>query len=73
MFTTKEKHKISQAVERVLLEINHPEMPKEKLNFTLHVVGKELPSWAEIVPNWKFKRQGNPENPNKWNETQGRK
>ena len=30
MFDIKEKQKIAAAIEKVLLEINHPEMPDEK-------------------------------------------
>ena len=52
MFSLKEKQYISQMVERLLLELNHPEMPREKPNFTLRVEGKESWSWAEIRPNW---------------------
>lgn len=52
MFSTEEKRKIAAALEKVLLEINHPEMPKERPYFKLHVDGKEDWSWADIEPNW---------------------
>ena len=68
MFSVKEKQKIAEVVEKVLLEIDHPEMPKEKPVFQLHVMGKEDWSFANIKPNWYWKEQGSPENPNGWNE-----
>ena len=46
MFSKEEKQKIAKAVEDILLEINHPEMPKEKPRFHLHVDGKESWSWG---------------------------
>lgn len=57
MFSRKEKQKIADAVEKVLLEINHPEMPKEKPKFNLHVEGKESWSWADILPNWTYENK----------------
>jgi len=57
MFSTEEKQKIADVVEMVLLSFNHPEMPKEKPNFKLHVDGKEDWSWADIVPNHKLSQK----------------
>ena len=51
MFSKLEKQKIADVVENVLKEIDHPEMPKEKPMFTLHVYGKDVWSWADIEPN----------------------
>ena len=67
MFSVVEKMKIAEVVEKVLLELNHPEMPKEKPVFKLHVDGKESWSWADIEPNWKYD-DANPPNVNPWNE-----
>ena len=53
MFSPEEKHKIAEALEWILLSLNHPEMPKEKVNFILHVDGKEDWSWTDIKPNHK--------------------
>ena len=39
MFSLEQKKEISQKVEEVLLSFNHPEMPKEKVTFTLDVRG----------------------------------
>ena len=54
MFSIKEKQHIAGQIEKILLDLKHPEMPTEKLNFTLAVKGKEDWSWAEIQPNWTF-------------------
>jgi len=67
MFSIEEKRKISEAVEKLLLEIDHPEMPKEKPKFRLHVDGKEPWSWADIEPNWIYCDKNKPTTTN-WNE-----
>lgn len=55
MFSVKEKQYIAGQIEKLLLSLNHPEMPKEKPVFLLKVEGKHHTwSWAEIEPNWKF-------------------
>lgn len=55
MFSMSEKVHIASEIEKLLLSLNHPEMPKEKPSFQLHVDGKESWSWADIKPNWSFK------------------
>ncbi len=54
MFSMKQKQKIAEEVEKLLLSFDHPEMPKEKPFFELHIDGMEGWSWADIEPNWKF-------------------
>lgn len=54
MFSMKEKQLIASAIEEVLLKLDHPEMPKEKPMFKLHVDGKESWSFADIEPNHVF-------------------
>lgn len=54
MFSVAEKRQIAAKIEELLLSLNHPEMPKEKPKFKLHVNGKENWSWADIDPNWIF-------------------
>ena len=67
MFSIEEKKQIAAAVEKVLLDLRHPEMPTEKPVFHLHVDGKESWSWADIKPNWTFDgKEAQPLNP--WNE-----
>lgn len=68
MFSLKEKQFIAAELEKLLLSLNHPEMPKEKPVFTLHVDGAESWSWADIKPNHSFGPQGNPIGVNPWNE-----
>ena len=51
MFSTKEKQHIAKEIERILIELDHPEMPVTKLYFKLHVDGEESWSWADIEPN----------------------
>ncbi len=64
MFSKKEKQYIASEIEKLLLSLNHPEMPKEKPVFKIHIDGKESWSWADIEPNWKYEdKPGNP-----WNE-----
>lgn len=60
MFSLEQKKQISEAVEKTLLSFDHPEMPKEKPDFTLSVKGKESWSWAEIKPNWTFNESNQP-------------
>lgn len=52
MFSVQEKQHIAKELEKILLELKHPEMPNEKPNFTLHIDGKASWSWADIKPNW---------------------
>ena len=54
MFSVAQKRQIAEAVEKVLLDLHHPEMPTEKPRFRLHVDGAESWSWADIEPNWTF-------------------
>ena len=54
MFSKDQKMKIAAEVEKLVLSFNHPEMPKEKPSFRLHIDGKESWSWADIQPNWYY-------------------
>ena len=67
MFSVKEKQYIANAIEKILLELKHPEMPTEKPDFTLRILGKEEWSWADIKPNWTFGID-NPPQVNEFNE-----
>ena len=68
MFSVAQKRQIAAAVEKVLLDLNHPEMPKEKPSFKLHVDGAESWSWADIEPNWIYD-EGKEPGVNPWNES----
>ena len=54
MFSREEKTNIATAIEKLLLDLDHPEMPKKRPSFQLHVEGKEKWSWAVINPNWSY-------------------
>ncbi len=41
MFSLKEKQYIASQIEKILLDLDHPEMPKDKPMFTLRVEGQE--------------------------------
>jgi hypothetical protein len=66
MFSMAEKRHIAEVIEKILLDLKHPEMPTERPLFRLNVQGKECWSWAEIEPNWTFDKGSL--QVNKWNE-----
>ena len=57
MFSMEEKKFLSTKIEKLLLGLNHPEMPKIRPEFKLHVDGAESWSWADIEPNHHFEKQ----------------
>ncbi len=67
MFSLKQKREISEKVQEILRDTNHPELPDGEISFNLSVCGKESWSWALI------KNNGNVPNPsiNPWNEKNG--
>lgn len=66
MFSIKQKREIADAVQKILRDTNHPELPKDgEINFHLHVSGAESWSWADIMNNASI---ANP-NVNPWNES----
>lgn len=67
MFSSDEKKKIASEIEKLLLSLNHTEMPKEKPMFHLRVEGAESWSFADIKPNWTFNDNNKP-GINLWNE-----
>lgn len=67
MFSIAEKQHIANVIEKTLMELDHPEMPKEKPDFKIHINGKESWSWADIEPNWKYDKD-NPPSINPFNE-----
>jgi hypothetical protein len=64
MFSVDQKRRISDSVQQILRETNHPELPSGEIQFVLHVAGAESWSWADIRNN------GAISNPsvNPWNE-----
>ena len=66
MFSVRQKREISDKVQAILRETNHPELPKGEITFSLHIDGAESWSWADIINNGAV---ANP-NINPWNEEQ---
>lgn len=66
MFSVQQKRDISDAVQKILRDTRHPELPVGEISFHLHVAGAEDWSWADI------KNNGAVVNPsvNPWNEKQ---
>ena len=69
MFSVQQKREIAEAVQKILRDTNHPELPSGEIGFELHVSGAESWSWADIRNN------GAVENPdvNPWNELEDRR
>lgn len=65
----RQKREIADAVQKILRDTNHPELPKGEIQFNLHVEGAEEWSWADIRNN------GAVINPdvNPWNEEQDKR
>lgn len=51
MFSIRQKREISEAIQKILRETNHPELPEGEIKFFLHVEGDESWSWADIRNN----------------------
>lgn len=51
MFSVGQKREISEAVQKILRETNHPELPEGEIQFHLRVVGETAMSWADIRNN----------------------
>lgn len=66
MFSVNQKREIADAIQRILRDTNHPELPKGEIQFKIHIDGAEAWSWADIQNN------GAVLNPsmNIWNEMQ---
>jgi len=66
MFSIRQKREIADAVQRILRETDHPELPEGEITFNLFVQGAYDWSWAQIRNN------GTVPNPgiNHWNESQ---
>ncbi len=58
MFSARQKREISDAVQKILRETAHPELPEGEIQFQLNAFGSTDMSWAVI------KNNGAVENPN---------
>jgi len=66
MFSIQQKRDIAEAVQKILSDTNHPELPEGEISFTLQVEGSESWSWATIKNNGSVTSPG----VNPWNERQ---
>lgn len=66
MFSVAQKRAIADAVQQVLRNTQHPELPNGEIKFHLHVDGAESWSWADIHNNGSVLTP----NVNSWNEMQ---
>lgn len=51
MFSVRQKREIAEAVQKILRDTDHPELPDGEIEFHLHVKGAENWSWADIRNN----------------------
>jgi hypothetical protein len=51
MFSVRQKRDISDKIQKVLRETNHPELPEGEIQFMIHVNGSSPMSWAQIRNN----------------------
>ena len=63
MFSLRQKREIAGAVQKILRNTAHPELPAGEIQFILHVDGAESWSWADIRNNGAVANPGvNPHN-----------
>lgn len=66
MFSVQQKRHIAEAVQKILRDTNHPELPEGEIQFRLQISGGQGWSFAEIQNNGAVKNPG----VNPWNEAQ---
>ena len=66
MFSVSQKRQIADAVQKILRDTGHPELPAGEIAFTLDVRGAESWSWAKIQNNGAVRVP----DVNPWNEAQ---
>ena len=63
MFSVRQKREISNKIQQILRETNHPELPEGEIKFCIHVSGAVNWSWADISNNGAVVNPGiNPHN-----------
>lgn len=63
MFSVRQKREIADAVQKILRDTNHPELPATEIQFELRVSGAQNWSWAVIRNNGAVTEPGiNPHN-----------
>jgi len=66
VFSVDQKRSIADAIQKILRDTSHPELPKGEIKFLLHVDGAEHWSWADIRNNGSVANAS----VNPWNERQ---
>jgi len=51
MFSTSQKREISEKIQQILCDTNHPELPTGEIAFHIHIFGESAMSWADIENN----------------------
>ena len=51
MFSVAQKRHISEQIQQLLAETNHPELPTGEITFQIHIKGAQDWSWADIHNN----------------------
>ena len=52
MISIRQKREISDKIQKILRDTNHPELPNDEIIFTIHVIGADpVWSWADIRNN----------------------
>ncbi len=68
MFSCSQKRDISNDIQAILRDTNHPELPDGEIKFKIHIEGAESWSWADIENNGAVTNPGI----NPFNEMQGK-
>lgn len=66
MFSVRQKRAIADAIQKILRDTNHPELPEGEIEFQINVRGKESWSFCCIRNNGAVLNPGI----NQWNEVQ---
>jgi len=69
MFSVRQKKEISEAVQKILRDTNHPELPETEIQFQLRVDGANWLSWG-VIQNNGYYTKDDPPSINPHNEAQ---
>jgi len=69
MFSVQQKREISDKIQSILKDTNHPELPEGEIEFLIHVDGAKIWSWADIKNNGQIEKPSR----NLWNEKQDKR
>ena len=51
MFSLRQKRELADAIQNLLRDTGHPELPAGEIEFSIHVKGATVMSWADIRNN----------------------